>query len=226
MKEYLHIVFYVFSAFFTIDATLYLYIKKKQNGSTKWLKKKIREYFVSYLSIVLIFFVYFFFFEDRSVYLECQKDAMTCSYSRTTYFNKEMRLVETYDISRVLYARVKKNVRFGRHARHYYTVELVEKNDSFSLDPEYRDTNAAAREAQRFNRFLSGTGKLYIFRKEPLPDSLGTVIGFIAGLFGFFLSIGFLWDLLCAAFKMRKKANRRPQKKKAPPSDDIIQRNR
>lgn len=228
MKEFFHIVAFVFLALLIIDAALYRYIKKKKNGSAKWLNKKINEYFVSYLLIVLIFSVWLFFFEDRSLYLECRKDTMICNYFRSTYFNEELRLAKTYDISRIGYARAKKNMRFGRHARHYYTVELVEINKNYGLNlaPEYSDINAAGKEAQRFNSFLSGRKNSYIFRKEPSVDSFGPIIGFVAGLFAFFLAAGFLWNLVCAIFKLHKEEKRRPRKKETPPSDDIIRRNR
>ena len=227
MKEILHIVVLVFSVFFMIEAVLYLYIKRKEDGLLKWLNKTIKDYLWGYLVFVLLISGWLFFFEDRSLYLECQNDAMTCRYFHTTYFNKEMRLAETYDISRVEYARAHKNRLFGRHTRYYYTVELVEKNKNygFNLAPEYKDINAAEKEAQRFNRFLSGKEKIYIFRKEPPSESFGATLGSVACLIAVILQIGFLWNLVCAIFKMRKK-EKRLQKKKALPQDDIIQRNR
>ena len=221
--EFLHFVVIVFSVLFIIGTILYRYIKKKQKGSTKWLNNTIKEYFVVFLIIVFGIFIQLFFFEKRSVYLECRKDTMACSYSFSTYFNKEMRLSKTYDISRVGYARAKKYKRFGRSVRYYYMVELVEKNNLFDLAPEYDDITAAEIEATRFNQFLRGKDEAYVFKREASSD-FGIIICCIAITFAFFLAITLLWDMFRAALKLHKKA-KRLQKGKAPQKDDIIQRN-
>lgn len=226
MGEILRIVFSIFAGLFLIETALYLYIKKKQSKAIKWLNKKIKENIIAYLIIFSLFFCYLYFFEERSFYLECQKDAMTCTYFHTTYSNKKMRVIEKYDISQVQYARAKRNNRIGRHGsnRAFYTVELVEKNKSFSLAPHYNTMNSAAKEAHHFNRFLIGNQKIYTVRKDPSSDPFGSIIGFMACLFAIFLEIRPFWDLAIVAFKEYKKEKRR-QKENFSQNDDIIQRN-
>jgi len=226
MTDILHIVFSVFAVFFIIEAALYQYIKGKRSKLSKGLNKKINEYLIAYLIIFLLFSGYLYFFEEQSFYLECQKDAMTCTYSHTTYFNKKMSVIERYDISRTEFARAKKNSRIGRHGgKTFYTVELVEKDKSFSFTPHCNNLRTAEKEAIRFNRFLRGTEKLYTFRKNPSSDSFGSTIGFMACLFAIFLEARLFWHLVEAAVREHKRRDNHPNKEDIPPQNDVIQRN-
>ena len=225
MGEFLHIVFSIFATLSAIETALYFYVKSKRSRATKGLKKKIKENTVIYLILFSLFCGWLYFFEERSSYLECQKDAMTCRYFHTTYSNKKMRVIETYDISQVAYARPKRNFRASRHSNTFYTVELVEKNKKFSLAPHFHSINTASKEASRFNHFLRGEKNVYTLRNNPSSDSFGSIAGFMGFLFAIFLEIRLFWDLVVAAFNEHKKA-KSSENKKTLPNDDVIQRSR
>lgn len=217
MKDFLSVVFSIFTVLFSIEAALYLYIREHRKGVSKQLRKKIKEYFVIYIGITAVLLGWIFFFEEQSCYLECQKDTMSCRYFHTTYFNKKSRLAGTYDISRVLYAKPQKHYR--RRGASYYTVKLIEEENGFDLPPHHSYSGGAEKETARFNKFLRNDIKLYTFRKNPSSDSFGSVAGFMTCLLAIILETRLFWDLVVAAFKGRKSIKKAPQ-------DDVIQRNR
>ena len=216
MKDFLFFVFLIFAVLLAIEAALYLYVKKRADKPPKRLNKEIKTSVIAYAVIFSLFSGWLYFFEDRTTGLECLKDTMTCRHFHTTYSDGRIRLVGTYDISRVTYAKTKKHYR--RRGASYYTVELIRENGGFDLPPHHSYRGAAEKEAGRFNEFLNGEDKRYVFRETSASDSFGTTVGFMACLFAIFLEIRLFWDLAIAAFKECKKA------KNAPKPDGVVQR--
>ena len=224
MKDLLDIVSLILTVLLTIETVLYRYIKRKNDRNAKKLTKKIKEYAVIYIVILFLFGGWLFFFEDKSVYLECQRETMTCRHFHTTYSNNKIRLTDTYDISRVTHARIKKHHR--RRGSSFYTVELREEKSGFNLPPHYGSSGAAQKEANRFNRFLSNKENVYIYRKKQSEDSFAEVMTFMACLFAIFILIRLFWDLVEAAFKEHKRSKKQKKKELFQTQDDVIQRNR
>lgn len=224
MTDILSFVFSLFAVLFVIDASLYRYSGAKRGGDAGKTGKAVKEYIIIYVVIVLLFAGWVFFFKDRSLYIECRQDTLTCSYFHTTQFNKNMRLVKNYDISRVSHAQVKKHYR--KRGTTYYTVLLSEDGENgFLLPPHFGYSDAAKTEADRFNRFLAYKKDFYIYKELPSGDFPELVL-FISILMALFLEFRLFWHLVEEVLKERKKEKKRKGKENAPPRDGVIQRKR
>ena len=222
MNDFYVLVFKIFAVFLFIDLSFYLYIRREKTEQTANLNKEIKECAIAYVILMGVLTGWQFFFEDRTVFLECRQKTMTCSYFHTTEFNKKMRPAKTYDISRVQYARIAKHYR--RRGTSFYTVQLAGEKHELDLPPHFSSSRAAKEEADKFNRFLHQKKETYTFSRIRSADSFGKTVLLLAGLIGIFLGIKVFWSLVEAAFKKLKNEGNdtsSPRKKKNKTSLDI-----
>ncbi|MBR1776982.1 MAG: hypothetical protein IJ752_00140, partial [Alphaproteobacteria bacterium] len=144
MNDFYVLVFKIFAVFLFIDLSFYLYIRREKTEQTANLNKEIKECAIAYVILMGVLTGWQFFFEDRTVFLECRQKTMTCSYFHTTEFNKKMRPAKTYDISRVQYARIAKHYR--RRGTSFYTVQLAGEKHELDLPPHFSSSRAAKEE--------------------------------------------------------------------------------
>ena len=204
MTDILSFISLLFAVLLVIDAALYRYVRTKTGGNAGITGKAVKEYAIIYVVVVLLFSGWIFFFKDRSLYIECRQDTLTCSYYHTTQFNQRMRLVKNYDISRVSRAEVQKHYR--RRGSTYYTIRLTTDGEKgFNLPPHFGYSGAAKTEADRFGRFLAYKKDLYVYKETPSEDSFLKLVLFISVLMALFLEIRLFWTLVEQAVRERKK---------------------
>ena len=97
------------------------------------------------LFIVFLLSGYMYFFSDHSMYFECMKETMICTYSHSTEYNKTMRPVETYNFSQIAHAKVARHRRYKSSS--YYTVEMFgRKGKVFKIPHDFSNEHEALNE--------------------------------------------------------------------------------
>ena len=129
-------------------------------------KKESEKQSLIVLFILFLIPGYMYFFSDRSMYFECMKETMVCTYSHSTEYDKTMRPVKTYNLSRNMYAKATKHSRYKRGF--YYTVDMTGTNGFlFKIPHDFTNDSEARNEARKFNHFLSSSQKNYAYFKMP-----------------------------------------------------------
>lgn len=133
-----------------------------------------------FLFILFVFNGYMYFFNDRSMYFECVKETMVCTYGHSTEYNKTVRPVETYNFSQITHAKVARHRRYKGSS--YYTVEMFgRKGKVFKIPHDFSSEHEALNEAKKFNRFLTSSLNNYAYIDLP-PEISATLLFFLVSL--------------------------------------------
>ena len=146
-----------------------------------------------YLFIGFLVCGYMYFFSDRSMYFECQKKTMTCTYSHSTEYDKTIRPVATYGIAHITHAKIVKHKRSKSGS--YYTVEMYGRNGKvFKIPYDFSSRFEAQAEEQKFNRFLSSRQNSYLYISPPAEIPPVSLIFGLCLFFSVIVLVSFLND--------------------------------
>lgn len=141
---------------------LYAFLKK--NGLDAKKGKKVETDYICATFLFLLFVASSFFFFDKTVFLECKTETMKCEYSSATPLHPELRPAGTYDISKVHFSSVKKNVR--KYGKVLFSLLLHEGITESELPLMYRYHEAASDASKRFNHFLKEKNPVFTVHKR------------------------------------------------------------
>lgn len=110
---------------------------------------------------------WFCLFEDKQTILECRKDAMICSYYRSTIANPELRLSRSFDIKDVQSIELKtEKRRSGKYStKTVYRIVFVTPTAREEFPTTFDIQEWAVEEIGKINRFLKSNRESYVFSK-------------------------------------------------------------
>ena len=153
----------IISVLLFINTALFFLLKKVNPSSYRKRKSDVFKGIGSLLIALIFFCGYMYFFKEHSLLFECHKETMTCTYSRSTEFNKTLRPVKTFDISSIEQADM---YRFRRGKSRRYGVLLdMKKGPSVEVPFDFSYEHEAQAEADEFNSFLFSSKKNYAYVK-------------------------------------------------------------
>ena len=222
--------------FLLIDLFLFAAVRKQEPSRIEPLKRFLFSKGCFFFIVTLLLAVYLYFFDDRSMVFECSKETMTCVYSRSTEYDKTMRVAKIYDISRIRYTRTKRH----KHRRRstYYTIDFhTDQKLEFSMPVHFSTDHQAQNEADRFNFFLTTPLKKYLYVKEaskiPFIEMyiLVALVILIAFLLISAISLGVQLLGSPSSSKQQRESFRRSQsftdiREKENSENDVVQRSR
>lgn len=123
-------------------------------STTKWL-----------LGAFAAAMVWFCLFKDKQTILECRKDAMICSYYRSTIADPELRLSRSFGIKDVQDIELKtEKRRSGKYStKTVYRIVFVTPTarEEFPVAIDFKER--AVEEVGKINRFLKSNRESYVF---------------------------------------------------------------
>ena len=109
---------------------------------------------------------WFCLFDDKQTILECRKDAMVCSYYRSTVANPELRLVRSFSIKNLQNIELKTETRrSGKYSRkNVYRIVFVTPaaREQFPITFDIREW--AIGEIGKINHFLKSNREIYVYK--------------------------------------------------------------
>ncbi len=110
---------------------------------------------------------WFCLFKDKQTILECRKDAMICSYYRSTIANPELRLSRSFDIKDVQSIELKtEKRRSGKYStKTVYRIVFVTPTAREEFPTTFDIQEWAVEEIGKINRFLKSNRESYVFSK-------------------------------------------------------------
>lgn len=110
---------------------------------------------------------WFCLFDDKLTILECRKDAMVCSYYRSTVANPELRLSRSFDIKDVQSIELKtEKRRSGKYStKTVYRIVFVTPTAREEFPTTFDIQEWAVEEIGKINRFLKSNRESYVFSK-------------------------------------------------------------
>ena len=110
---------------------------------------------------------WFCLFEDKQAILKCRKDAMVCSYYRSTVANPELRLSRSFDIKDVQSIELKtEKRRSGKYStKTVYRIVFVTPTAREEFPTTFDIQEWAVEEIGKINRFLKSNRESYVFSK-------------------------------------------------------------
>ena len=208
MRDFLSFAYSIFAAFFIIEVPVYQFVRMNKKQTSKTESKGTVIFFFVYAIILLLISSWLFFFKEKSVYLECRQDTMTCSYFRSVPFSKKMWLAKKYDISLVTRVKVRE---YGSNKKDaFYTVVMIGIDRPIELPPRYSYSGAAQKEADKINRFLKDKTSVYTFKASPSHYPIAEKILFLCLLVGIFFEIFIFWTMSGITFGKYKKRKEIP----------------
>ena len=153
----------IISVLFSANIALFLLLKKFNHSSYKKIRSDVFKGGGALLIALFFFCGYMYFLKEHSLVFKCQKETMTCAYSRSTEFNKTLRLVKIYDISSIKKADWYR-FRRGKSPRFGVTLDM-KKGSSIELPFDFSHKYEAQNEAELFNNFLFSSQKNYAYVK-------------------------------------------------------------
>lgn len=185
---------------FFILSDVFLFGIFKRKKTPRYMKFK-NEFFgqtAFMVPLLLLTMMYSYFIADREVLFECDKETMLCVYSRSTEYDKTMRVSEKNDLSSVTHASVSRHIR-SRRSRSY-TVDLKGKK-KFKIPHSFSHSYDAETEAEKFNRFLNSDQKKYEFMVLAPDFSFGRGAGVVAFLLLGVMFVSFFFRMLSDMWK-------------------------
>lgn len=167
---------------------LYYCLRKKKISFRKEEKKRIRS-----LLIFLALIPCVVFFQDVDFVFDCQKKTRRCDYYHSTFYDKELRLVKSYDLAAINEIKV---VPRRRKKRTFFRLEFSGPFDRFEMPQSFLLESKAREQADRIALFLHTDSPRYEYKNIQSKD-YGNGFSFI-----------FAWTAIvaiCGIFLMAEK---------------------
>ena len=128
------------------------------------------------------------FFQDVDFVFDCQKKTRRCDYYHSTFYNKKLRLVKSYDLAAINEIKV---VPHRRKKQTFYRLKFSGPFDRFEMPQSFLLESKAREQAAHIALFLHTDSPRYEYKNI---KSKNFEIGMaIATIYGIFLMLGKLF---------------------------------
>ena len=133
--------------------------------------KEEKGLFVMIPVLLLLTAAWFTFFEDAEFRFVCRKDIQRCDCYRSTFFNKELRITDSYALEGITGADVNSHLRWrGKHSKKTaYTVEFSGLGKDFEMPKDFRSRSEAQKQVKLVNNFLHTDISEYVYTETSDP---------------------------------------------------------
>ena len=202
MNDFIIIILSISAFIWLMFSFLHYYMRRKNISLNKKEKETLRFLFIGGIGLI----IYFIFFEDADFIFECQKETQKCYYYHSTIYNRELRLVKSYDLTAAneikIITRRRKSGRYS--SRTVYRLKFSGPFDSFEMPKDFSFKDEARKQAELVARFLQTNTPYYTYEKLSPKRSEHELFIVIFLLISLIVPTSGSFIVLCKLFSRRK----------------------